>query len=377
MALSTLYVGRLNVCCLVTRGLYLYYATFVSTGIIPPRSYKRSPSLSDTSTRLLLQYLRTAKSMLTEPDDMDTYILALAEDSLTNAWQYQRTFPDKSEIRTRLTRKVLEWCFSPKPRHEHLPVKQSIFFPLSPFEQSLLHNFALEPPISFPASSNPVLQDLVCVWLVQSGQYVEVIKLDRQFASTRRGVQGPQVAERRRKIIEDVVAVLPFIERLEIEEKLQAVGQHKQEPLPKPAQIKAPGDLSMSWKAISAPLHLPASGAPRFVLGRPTYEHNQLKVLTITGPVKEVSPTQPVRLLLPSARISGDESAVPPGLNGASRAQIMYPLFLRLPPWPSPGVDCSDLGLGQTNLSCTLLDLQVIAITALSLAHFSRPPSPN
>jgi Nuclear pore complex assembly len=69
-------------------------------------------SLSDTPTRLLLQYLRTAKPMLTEPDDMDTYILALAEDSLANAWQYQRTFPDKSEIRTRLTRKVLEWCFS-------------------------------------------------------------------------------------------------------------------------------------------------------------------------------------------------------------------------------------------------------------------------
>jgi hypothetical protein len=71
-------------------------------------------SLSDTSTRLLLQYLRTAKPMLTEPDDMDTYILALAEDGFTNAWQYQRTFPEKSEIRTRLTKKVLEWCFSRK-----------------------------------------------------------------------------------------------------------------------------------------------------------------------------------------------------------------------------------------------------------------------
>jgi hypothetical protein len=53
--------------------------------------------------------------MLTEPDDMDTYILALAEDSLINAWQYQRTFPDKSEIRSRLTKKVLEWCFTRMP----------------------------------------------------------------------------------------------------------------------------------------------------------------------------------------------------------------------------------------------------------------------
>ena len=52
--------------------------------------------------------------MLTEPDDMDMYILALAEDGLTYALQYQRTFPEKSEIRTRLTRKVLEWCFTRK-----------------------------------------------------------------------------------------------------------------------------------------------------------------------------------------------------------------------------------------------------------------------
>ena len=345
----TLYFGRLNLCYLVNQR-----AVSLLCDVRLNRDYTskiiQAISLSDTPTRLLLQYLRTAKPMLTEPDDMDIYILALAEDSLTNAWQYQRTFPEKSETRTRLTRKVLEWCFSrephfvlgfrsvgsitvAKPRPEHL--KQLIFFPLSPFEQSLLHNFALDPPISIPASSIPVLQDLVCVRLVQSGEYVEAMKLDRQFASTRRGVQGPQVAERRRKIIEDVVAALPFIERLEIEEKLQADDQHKPEPLPKPPQIKAPGDLSMSWEAIPTPLHLPptTSGALRFVLGRPTYEHNQPKVLT--GPVKEVPPTQPVRLLLPSARTTGAESAVPPGLNGASRAQNYVPT---LPPPSSMAV---------------------------------------
>jgi len=53
--------------------------------------------------------------MLTEPDDMDTYVLALAEDSLINAWEYQRTFPDKSETRSRLIKKVLEWCFTRMP----------------------------------------------------------------------------------------------------------------------------------------------------------------------------------------------------------------------------------------------------------------------
>jgi hypothetical protein len=70
-------------------------------------------SLSDTSSsRLLLQFLRTAKPMLTEPDDMDTCILTLAEDSFIDAWQYQRAFPEKSEIRSRLAKKVLEWCFT-------------------------------------------------------------------------------------------------------------------------------------------------------------------------------------------------------------------------------------------------------------------------
>jgi len=72
-------------------------------------------SLSDTPARLLPQYLHTAKPMLTEPDDMDTYILALTEDSLMNAWKYQRTFPEKSETRTRLLKKVLEWCFTRMP----------------------------------------------------------------------------------------------------------------------------------------------------------------------------------------------------------------------------------------------------------------------
>jgi len=65
--------------------------------------------------------------MLTEPDDMDTYILALAEDSLINAWEYQRTFPDKSEIRSRLTKKVLEWCFTRMPLLFAFPDPRALF----------------------------------------------------------------------------------------------------------------------------------------------------------------------------------------------------------------------------------------------------------
>ncbi|KAI9458668.1 nuclear pore complex assembly-domain-containing protein [Lactarius psammicola] len=308
-------------------GIYVERAVSLLCDVRLNRDYTskiiQAISLSDDSTRLLLQYLRTAKPMLTEPDDMDTYILALAEESLIGAWQYQRTFPDKSEIRTRLARKVLVWCFSPKPRPEHL--KQLISFPLSPFEQSLLHNFALDPPISFPTSSISVLQDLVCVRLIQCGQYVEALKLDQQYASTQRRTQAPQIADRRRKMIEDVIAALPSIERLEIEERLRANPQHKPEAHPKPAQTKAPVDLSMSWEEIPPPPRIVSntSGAPRFVLGRNTNGHVQQKAAA--GPAKAIAPVPVVLPLLPSAHTAGAGNYVPPGLNGTSYAQNAVP----------------------------------------------------
>ncbi|KAH9039212.1 nuclear pore complex assembly-domain-containing protein [Lactarius hengduanensis] len=309
-------------------GIYVERAVSLLCDVRLNRDYTskiiQAISLSDAPTRLLLQYLRTAKPMLTEPDDMDTYILALAEESLISAWQYQRTFPDKSEIRTRLARKVLFWCFSPKPRPEHL--KQLISFPLSTFEQSLLHDFALDPPISFPASSIPVLQDLVCVRLIQSGQYVGALKLDRQYASTQRGTQAPQFADRRRKMIEDVIAALPSIERLEIEERLRAIPQHKPEAPPKPAQTKAPADLSMSWEEIPLPPRIVSatSGAPRFVLGRNTHGHIQQKAAA--GPTKEIAPVPAVLPLVPSVHTTtGAGNYVPPGLNGTSYTQNAAP----------------------------------------------------
>jgi hypothetical protein len=288
--------------------------------------------------------------MLTEPDDMDMYILALAEDGFTYAWQYQRTFPDKSEIRTRLTRKVLEWCFTrkshcvifyrtagsfavAKPRPEHL--KQLIVFPLSSFEQSLLHAFALEPPASLPASSVPLLQDLVCVRLVQSGQYVEAMKLDQQFASTHlgRGTQASLAAERRRKMIEDVIAALPSIERQEIEEKLRAVGQQKPRALAKTAQNKTAAiDLDMSWEEIPPPPSraLPTtSGAPRFILGRPTYGHNQPRAAAV--PMIEGVPVQRVGPSLALVPTRASDGVVPPGLNGASHVRKYAPT-VPLPP---------------------------------------------
>jgi hypothetical protein len=69
-------------------------------------------SLSENPTPLILKYVQTAKPLLTEPDDIDMYAIALVESNLLDAWQFQRTFPAKNETRSRLIRKILDWCLS-------------------------------------------------------------------------------------------------------------------------------------------------------------------------------------------------------------------------------------------------------------------------
>lgn len=61
---------------------------------------------------LILRYIRTAKPLLTEPDDIDAYSIALAESSLLEAWQYQRTYPEDSNARARLIRNILTWSLT-------------------------------------------------------------------------------------------------------------------------------------------------------------------------------------------------------------------------------------------------------------------------
>jgi len=126
-------------------------------------------------------------------------------------------------------------------------------------------------------------------------------------------------------MIEDVIAALPSIERLEIEEKLRAIPQNKPEAHPKPAQTKAIADLSMSWEEIPPPPRITSttSGAPRFVLGRNTHGHTQQKAAV--GPAKEIAPVPAVLPQVPSAHTAGVGSYVPPGLNGMSYAQNAAP----------------------------------------------------
>ena len=122
-------------------------------------------------------------------------------------------------------------------------------------------------------------------------------------------------------MIEDVIAALPSIERLEIEEKLRAVSQHKPDAPPKPAQTKAPADLSMSWEEIPLPPRIVAtSGAPKFVLGRNTHGNIQQKAVSGPGPAKEVLPAPTVLPLIPSVHTAGAGSYVPSGLTAPNAA---------------------------------------------------------
>ena len=69
-------------------------------------------SISDDPHTLIRTYVRTAKPCLTEPNDIVTYAIALAESSLMEAWMYQRTFPEINKTRERLVNKILDWCLT-------------------------------------------------------------------------------------------------------------------------------------------------------------------------------------------------------------------------------------------------------------------------
>ncbi|KAL4071405.1 nuclear pore complex assembly-domain-containing protein [Scleroderma yunnanense] len=213
-------------------------------------------TLDDNPSPLVVKYVRTAKPHLTEPDDIDLYTLSLANSSFLDAWQYQRTFSESSPTRTRLLHKLFEWCLSPTSRPE--PLSQLIGFPLTPFEQSLLTSYALNPPSSLPQHAVTVLQELVCVRLIQSADYVAAIKLDRQFTA----VSGSSSSKERKQLMNDLISTLPPAERWLLEGELGQVATGVRVAAPSSSlngqrerrefgRSRVPlGDLSMSWDEI-------------------------------------------------------------------------------------------------------------------------------
>ncbi|KAI0701359.1 nuclear pore complex assembly-domain-containing protein [Cytidiella melzeri] len=211
----------------------------------------------NNANALVLQYIRAAKPLLTEPNDIDAYSIALAESSLLEAWQYQRTFSEAGAIRPRVLRNVLRWCLSPKPRAK--PLTQLLAFPLSNYEQSQLHEFALRPPSDIPASSISVIQDLACVRLIHGGQLAAAVKLDRQFAITPvRGSFGGKAAQDRKQTMDEIMSVMPAAEKLLLELELEQMSQSADTSTFLNGSVT---DLDMSWEHIRPPLSNGASSS--------------------------------------------------------------------------------------------------------------------
>ncbi|KAL6302993.1 nuclear pore complex assembly-domain-containing protein [Sparassis latifolia] len=258
-------------------------------------------SLTDTPGAFIRQYVRTAKPLLTEPDDIDAYALALAESSLMEAWQYQRTFSEKTETRRQLLRGILDWCLTPRPRAT--PLKHLLAFPFSDYEQSSVNSYALNPPAGLPPHSVSVIQDLVCLRLVQSGQFAAAIVLDRRFSNVSGsggvGDRSERAAHERRQMMDELMTLMPAAERLLLELELEQLAQGKGEPSLSASCSASPwttraSDLNMSWENVRAPLAangasisagaktarvdspLPPiprrSGAPRFGMSVPAHQ---------------------------------------------------------------------------------------------------------
>ncbi|EIM89095.1 uncharacterized protein STEHIDRAFT_53382, partial [Stereum hirsutum FP-91666 SS1] len=79
-------------------------------------------SLDPSPYPLILRYVRTSKPLLTEPDDIERYTIALAESNIADAWNYQRTFPEETRgqdfpsMRSRLLRRIIWWCLERRRR---------------------------------------------------------------------------------------------------------------------------------------------------------------------------------------------------------------------------------------------------------------------
>ncbi|GJE94852.1 ELYS domain-containing protein [Phanerochaete sordida] len=241
-----------------------------------PSKILQALSLEENANELILRYVRTAKPLLTEPDDLDVYSIALAESSLLAAWHYQRTFPEGGPMRSRIIHNIFRWCLTPKPRAK--PLVKLLAFPLSRYEQSLLEDYALSPPLDLPIPSIPALQDLACTRLIQGGELAAAVKLDRRFAITPiRGTftnklndHARKIAADRKQIIDEIMAVMPVAERMLLEAELEQMGQEgdNASKTPDTRSPRVNGDAKRGpRRMVVDPPILPIpqrSGAPRF-----------------------------------------------------------------------------------------------------------------
>ncbi|KAG5641726.1 hypothetical protein DXG03_004317 [Asterophora parasitica] len=310
-------------------------------------------SICPTPAPLIVQYVRTAKPLLTAPQDVWTYTLALAESSLLEAWQFQGTFGEGEEIRAQLLEKLLEWSISPSPHAKALAILLSL--PLSRFEEEFLHKYALKPPKSLSLQSIATLRDLICVRLIQSGRYADAVKADHQFAASTLNESKTHAAERR-NMVKELYEALPRADRTLLDAELEGTDPLKpivvqaSVPPPKATPMKngINGDasismsLSQSWEEVPRTVPLPSltnGRAPPPRTAGPLFGGPQLGASTSSAaaPLIPVSTTSVLSSSqsFPLSSLSSSTSAKPrmslgsqkqPFFHGASTGSKSKPL---------------------------------------------------
>ena len=81
-------------------------------------------ALDEEADRLLRRFVRTCSPPLTEATDMTRYLLALAEHSVVEAWEYQQRFPNTLPAKKDLIRNLLTWVLSRKWLFFGMPLHQ-------------------------------------------------------------------------------------------------------------------------------------------------------------------------------------------------------------------------------------------------------------
>jgi hypothetical protein len=155
-----------------------------------------------------------------------------------------------------------------KPKAASLKVLLSL--PFTPAEQTITEQYTISPSSELPLRSLAVLQDLLCLRLIQAGQYADAVKLDRRFPpSTTASDVGRQTAEKRRKMLDDVMSLMPSVERQMLEMDLKSETSSGTSLKAAPSLPSILGDLSGIRQHVSASSHssqsIPQrSHAPRF-----------------------------------------------------------------------------------------------------------------
>lgn len=152
--------------------------------------------------------------------------------------------------------------------YKHTAPKPSVLphllsLPLTTFEFSLLHAYALSPPEELTPAAHSILQDLITVRLLHSGKYSDAIRLSRAFDSLNAKSRSGNIASLhkaagdRQQMMRDVLAVVPEVQRRQLELEFNDEQADGEAAILGGSWTTMNSDVSMSWE------NLGASGGPK------------------------------------------------------------------------------------------------------------------